>query len=274
LQYSLESEEKDLGGTKIPLYFFNMNKPLLAGIWGLVAGSALIIGALIGYYTRISQRSVAAVMAFGSGVLISALSFNLIEEAYKNGGFDSTAIGFIAGSIVYTVVNIYINKKGGKHRKRSGKQQKSESEQSGSGIAIAVGSLLDGIPESIVIGTSLIVSPTVSIVAVIAIFLSNIPEGLSSSAGMKKSGRSMRYVFTVWSTIAIICGAASFAGYTVFSHFSTDAIAATTAVAAGAILTMLVDTMIPEAFEFTHDYAGLITVIGFLVAYVINKMSF
>ncbi|MFL5764693.1 MAG: ZIP family metal transporter [Bacteroidia bacterium] len=250
-----------------------MNKIVLAGIWGLVGGSALIIGSLVGYFSKISQRVVAAVMAFGSGVLISALSFNLMEEAFKAGGFFSTAAGFIIGSVLFTLANILIEKNGGKHRKRSGTQQQSEAENSGSGLAIAIGSLLDGIPESIVIGTSLISSRVVSIVAVVAIFLSNIPEGLSSSAGMKKAGRSASYIFTVWSVIAVICGIASLAGYAVFSNFSSGVIAATTAVAAGAILTMLADTMIPEAFEFAHRYAGLITVFGFLTAYIINKLS-
>ena len=110
-------------------------------------------------------------------------------------------------------------------------------------------------------------------VAVIAIFLSNIPEGLSSAAGMKKAGRSARYIFGVWAGIAVISGFAALAGYTVFQGFSADVVAATTAVAAGAILAMLVDTMIPEAFEVTHDYAGLITVCGFLAAFILSKLG-
>ena len=246
---------------------------LQAGFWGLVAGGALVIGALIGYFASVPQRVVAGIMAFGSGVLISALSFDLMEEAYERGGFTATGIGFIGGALIFTLANRLLAWQGAKHRKRSGEQQPSEEDHDGSGMAIAVGALIDGIPESIVIGLSLLKGGAVSTVAVIAIFLSNLPEGLSSAAGMKKAGRSKVYIFTVWIGIALISGLASLMGYSVFQHFSETVIAATTAVAAGAILSMLVDTMIPEAFEEAHDFAGLITVAGFLAAFILTKSS-
>ena len=244
-----------------------------AGLWGLLAGGALVIGAAIGYFFKIPQRVVATVMAFGSGVLISALSFELMEEAYRRGGFGSTALGFIGGACVFTVANIVLAKKGAKHRKRSGEHQKEENKDSGGGLAIAVGALLDGIPESIVIGLSLIAGGGVSLVAVVAIFLSNLPEGLSSSAGMKKAGRSVVYIFGIWTSIALASSISAIVGYTVFSGFSENVIAATNAVAAGAILAMLVDTMIPEAFETAHNFAGLATVLGFLAAFALDKLG-
>jgi ZIP family zinc transporter len=249
----------------------NMPVWLQATLWGLLAGGALLIGAAIGYFVNVPKRLIAGIMAFGSGVLISALSFELMEDAYRRGGFDSTAIGFLSGAVVYSAINAYLSRKGAKHRKRSGKQQPSA--HSNSGIAIAVGALLDGIPESIVIGLSMLQGGAVSVVAVAAIFMSNIPEGLSSAAGMKQAGRSLAYIAGVWGGITVISGIAALVGYSVFQHFSPEVVAATTATAAGAILAMLADTMIPEAFEETHDLAGLVTVVGFLAAFVLSKFG-
>jgi ZIP family zinc transporter len=245
---------------------------LQAGLWGLVSGSALIVGTIIGYFAHLPQRLIAAIMSFGSGVLISALSFNLMDEAYRNGGFDSTSTGFLGGAVMYTIANVVLAKAGAKHRKRSGEHQRNEKDKDSNGIAIAIGSLLDGIPESIVVGLSLL-KGSVSMVAVIAIFLSNVPESLSSVTGMRKAGRSAAYIFSLWISIAVLCGIASLFGYILFAQFNKEVIAATTAVAAGAILSMLADTMIPEAFEVAHNYAGLITVIGFLCAFMLSKIT-
>jgi zinc transporter, ZIP family len=245
---------------------------LVAGFWGLLAGSALLLGAAVGYLANVPRRITAAVTAFGSGVLISALSFDLMDEAFQRGGILSTALGFLGGAALFTGANAWLSRRGAKHRKRSDGQP-SEDQHEGSGLAMAVGALIDGIPESIVIGVSLIEGGAVSWVAVVAIFLSNIPEGLSSSAGMKKAGRSPGYIFGIWTGIAVVSGIAALLGYAVFRDFSAGTIAATTALAAGGILAMLIDTMIPEAFEQAHELAGLITVAGFLIAFALSKLA-
>src|SRR4051794_32325813 len=141
-------------------------------------------------------------MAFGSGVLISAVAFDLMEEAAETGGLGPTAIGFIGGAVAYLAANAALARRGARHRKRSSgegpEQQPSEDEQGGSGAAIAVGALLDGVPESVVLGLSLLGGGAVSAPVLAAVFISNVPEGLSSAAGMKANGRSAGYVFGVW----------------------------------------------------------------------------
>ena len=245
---------------------------LQAGFWGMFAGAASLLGALIGYAVRLPQKVIAAIMAFGSGVLISALSFELMEEAYNQAGLLPTVIGFFAGALTYSGINGLLSRRGGKNRKRSSGQP-SEKDESGSGTAIAVGALLDGIPESMAIGLTMLSGGIVSMATVLAIFISNIPEGLSSSAGMKKAGRSTKYIFGIWIAIAVLAGLSSLVGYTVYINLSIEARAATTAVAAGAILAMLAETMIPEAFEGTHDWAGLITGAGFVCAFTLSMLG-
>jgi ZIP family zinc transporter len=244
-----------------------------AGLWGLLSGSALVVGALIGTFAQLPQRVIAGVMAFGAGVLISALSFDLMDEAYRQGGIASTALGFLAGAVVYTAANVLVSRRGARHRKRSGTAEDArQSNEPGSGLAIALGALLDGIPESIVIGVSLLEGMGVSLVTVAAVFLSNLPEGLSSAAGMRRAGRSNAYIFGIWGGIALASGIAALIGYGAFAEAGPVTIAFVTAVAAGAILAMLADTMVPEAFETAHEYAGLITVAGFLAAFTLSRV--
>lgn len=242
-----------------------------AGLWGLLAGGTLLLGALIAWFVPISSQVVATVMAFGAGVLLSALAFDLVDEAETQGGLTATVVGLLAGAIAYVAANVVLARRGARHRKRSGSQQPSEQEDSGSGAAIAIGALLDGVPESVVLGLSLLGGGAVSAPVLAAIAISNLPEGLSSSAGMKRSGRPAAYVFGVWAGIAVASGIAGMLGVLLLSGASPAVIAVITAVAAGAILAMLADTMIPEAFEEAHIFTGLIAALGFICAFAISR---
>jgi ZIP family zinc transporter len=242
-----------------------------AGAWGLFGGAALVLGAAVAWFVRVPPRVIASVMAFGSGVLISALAFDLTEGAAETGGFVPTVAGFLAGASAYLAANLVLARQGARHRKRSGDQQPSQQENGGSGAAIAIGALLDGIPESVVMGLGLLGGGPVSAAVVAAVFISNIPEGLSSASGMKRAGRPAAYVFGVWVAIAVASAAAAAVGYASLGSASKETVAVITAVAAGAILTMIADTMIPEAFERAHLFTGLITSVGFLVAFGISR---
>lgn len=248
---------------------------LQAGLWGLVSGSALVVGALIGWFLPLSRRVIAAIMAFGAGVLISALSFELMDEAWRSGGVVPVAGGFLAGAGVFTAFNYLLSMHGARHRKRSDRRTREQDRgaEADNGVPLALGALLDGVPESIVIGASLLKGGAVGLVAVIAVFLSNLPEGLSSAAGMKKEGRSPGFVFGLWAAIALVSALAAWLGYVGFAGMPAGAVSAVQATAAGAILAMIVDTMVPEAFEGTHDFAGLIAVSGFLAAFMLSKLS-
>ncbi|GAA1521197.1 ZIP family metal transporter [Kribbella lupini] len=244
-----------------------------AGLWGLLAGGALVIGAAVAWFVTVPRSAVAGIMAFGAGVLISALAFDLVDEAESTGGLRPTVAGFLAGAAAYVAANVVLARRGGRHRKRSEDQQPSEEEQKGSGVAIAVGALLDGIPESVVLGLSLLSGEGVGVAVLVAIFISNLPEGLSSAAGMKRSGRSAGYVFGVWCGIAIASGLAGLLGALLLDGASPATIAVITAVAAGAILAMVADTMIPEAFERTQLYTGLIATVGFITAFTVERLG-
>jgi zinc transporter, ZIP family len=241
-----------------------------AFFWGLVAGSSLVLGGLAALFFCISTRVLGIVMAFGAGVLISAVAYELVAEAFqKTGGVGgSAALGLFAGSLVFFGGDTLLDRMGGDDRKRSSGEQ-----SAGSPLAIVLGIVLDGIPESIVLGLTLLDGEGVSAAMLVAIFLSNLPEAVAATTGLSRSGWTPDRVLLLWLVVALVTALSSLAGFALFDEASNDTVAFVLAFAAGAILTMLADTMMPEAFEHGGKLVGLITTLGFALAFAISTLE-
>jgi ZIP family zinc transporter len=237
-----------------------------AAFWGFVGGVSLLLGAAAGLALPVSKRTIGLIMGFGAGVLISALSFELTQEAFDVGGTDAVAFGLAAGALAFFAGDRVIDRRGGQHRKRSSGQQAEGRPQ-----AIVLGAVLDGIPESVAIGVSLLGGKGVGIAVVAAVFLSNVPEALAAATGLRAAGHSNRWIMTMWLAVALVSALAAAVGYAALGDASADVIAVIQAFAAGAILTMLADTMMPEAFTEGGDLVGLVTVLGFAGTFVLSS---
>ena len=236
--------------------------------WGLLAGSSLLIGGWIALTVRIPTSVLGLVMAFGAGVLISAVSYELVLEAVETSeGRGGTAAGLFAGAIVFAAGNELLARKGAGDRKRSQRQQE------GSPMAIVLGIVLDGIPESIVIGVSLIGGGGVSAAVIAAVFLSNLPEAIAATTGLMRTGWTRGRVMLLWLVVAVVTAFAAAAGFAFFDDASPQTIAFVLAFAGGAILTMLAETMMPEAYEHAGRNVGLVTTLGFAVAFAISYLG-
>ena len=237
--------------------------------WGTLASSSLVIGALVALRFNLSLRGIGLIMGFGAGVLISAVAFDLIEEAAADSsGHGWVAAGLFAGCLVFFGGDRLIDKLGGGERKDADGDQ-----GGGSSLAIVLGTVLDGIPESMVIGLTIFEGGEVGAAYLAAVFISNLPESISSTSGLAKSGWHKSRILWMWTAIALISGLASLGGYALFQNSSPDTIGFVLAFAAGAILTMLANTMAPEAYEHGGKLVGVVTTLGFAVAYTIHVAS-
>jgi len=248
----------------------------LAALSGIIAGGALLLGAAVAWFIDIPKAVVAAIMALGAGVLISTLAFELVEEAAEDGGLLPTVTGFLGGAVLYIVADWLVSRP---RKPRAGAAPASVVARragaaiaGGSGAAIAIGALIDGIPESIVMGLS-VLDGGISIPIVAAIAISNIPEGLGSTAALKRDGRGAGSIALLWSGIALVTVIASVVGFLAFQTAPANVIALITTIAAGGLLAMVCNTMIPEAFDEQNVLTGLWATIGFLAAFTLHEVA-
>jgi ZIP family zinc transporter len=237
---------------------------LEAAFWGVASAISLPLGALIALQWQVPARVLGLVMGFGAGALISAVAFELVDEAVAvSGGTGFVGLGLAAGALTFFAGDWYIDRQGGEERKSVAAEQRE-----GNPRAIVLGTVLDGVPESIVIGGSLVVGVGggVSAALIAATFLSNFPESLAASVGLVESGMSRGRLLGMWAGIVLMSGTAATCGYVLLDNASPNLASFIQTFAAGAMLTMLADTMMPEAFEEGGKPVGLLTVLGFALA--------
>jgi ZIP family zinc transporter len=231
---------------------------------GAVSYVGLLVGAIAGAFSRRSHHAIARAMSVGAGLLLAAVSLKVAADAIRIAGPVAAALSLLLGAAVFSASNALLAQFGAAHRKRCGEciQQPTESQQPGSGVAIALGNALDAVPEAMVLGVFLR-GPVVPLALVIAFSLGNLPAALSSTAGMRTAGRSYAYIFLLWSAIAIGAAVAIAAGYVGFGLLSAAWPPRLQAFGAGALLAMAAETMIPEAFHDSPRFSGLLAAFGF-----------
>ena len=258
-----------------------------AFLFGALASSAFIVGVAIGLFTNPPRKVVAGLLAFGGGILVSALTFDLMEEAFETGNTASVLIGFMIGALIYVGITVLLDRMAAQSPKREGRRsqdvvpdahRKHETAEQAvvSGTAILAGTVLDGIPENAAIGIALQApgeGHSLGIVLLAAVFLSNLPNTITSTVGMRQEGRSSRYIFGVWTIVAIACTAAAVLGYVLLGGLPGNVVAAMLGLAAGSILALLADTVFPEAFENGGPFVALATAIGFATALILAQVT-
>jgi ZIP family zinc transporter len=233
--------------------------------WGLLATSSLILGGIIASRFSLGKQTLGIIMAFGAGTLISAISYELVYEAVKLGrGSGFPGFGLFAGAFTFYFSEMLIDRLGARNH-----ADPSPSKQSNLLIPMVLAIILDGIPESIVIGLSIFEGGTVSMAMLVAVFISNLPEAIAGTIGMKSAGWSRAKIALLWFVIALVCAFASMAGFKIFSHASDNWLSFIQAFAGGAILIMLANSMIPESYEHGKKLAGIFTVLGFAVSVLV-----
>jgi len=233
-----------------------------AFLWGFIATFSLFIGGLIGILFKIGKRPLGLIMAFGAGVLFSAVAYELVFKSIKTStGSGASLLGILSGAITFFVVDLLISKMGA-----SGRKNISGVHKENMALPLVLATILDGIPETLVIGMSLLAGGEVGLGMLVAVFISNLPEAIAGTSGMMAGAWKKGRILLLWFLIAVVCAFSSLAGYALFENASPALISFIQTFAGGAILVMLSNTMIPEAYEHGGKLAGIFTVFGFTVA--------
>jgi ZIP family zinc transporter len=241
---------------------------LVAAAWGAVAASALVIGSLIASFRPVRPRTLGLIMAFGAGVLMSSVAYELVEEAVDVGGQLPMALGLTSGACVFFAGDRLIDRMGG-----AGMGTVAGPATPNAGLPIVLGAALDGIPESIVLGLTISAGEGVGVAFLVAVFMSNLPEGIAGTFGLQAGGWRQAAILRLWLTVVAASAVAALLGATLLAQGSGEVQAFILGFAGGAILTMLVDTLIPESFEHAGDVAGLAATIGFGVAFALTLLD-
>jgi ZIP family zinc transporter len=239
-----------------------------AAFWGFIGASALIIGAIVPFLWTVGIRPLGLIMAFGSGVLLSAVAYELVLESYSRSGTEVMAAGMAVGAVTFFFGDRLIS---GNPPPPGAGGAGGESE--GSPISIVLGALLDGIPESFILGFGLVGGEGVTVAYLVAVFMSNLPESIAASVGLKEAGWTRNKLLLLWTGIALASTLAAALGYLVFDSMENLNGAFVLAFAGGAVLTMLANTMIPESYEYGGKSVGLAAVFGFTLALVITTLQ-
>lgn len=222
-------------------------------LWGSVAASSLVIGAIAGVAHDWNRRLIGLVLGFGAGALVAGISFELAEEGFRLGGALPVALGLAVGAVTFFVADHLVDRIGGNNRKAAG-------------IPLLLGALLDGIPEQAVLGIGIAAGGAVSPALLTAIFVSNLPEAIGSASDLRAAGHQVKGVILGWIAIAALCAAATVGGFQLQEVAGASLQGGIDGFAAGALLVMLVGSMIPEATEKAREQAGLAAVLGFALA--------
>jgi ZIP family zinc transporter len=233
--------------------------------WGALGAAALLIGALVAYLLSPSRRVIAVVMALGTGLLIGSVSYELVDDALEHQAVAWVALMVLVGAATFTVGDWLLERGGGDRKDPTGAQTE------GSPLAIVLGSVLDGIPESFVLGLT-VLQGGVSVSLLAGVVLSNLPEGMSSSSGLKAAGWPQGRVVLMWSAVVLVSALAAAAGYALLDPASGRTGALVQAFAAGALLAMLADTLLPEAYAVEGVLTGPLVVAGFAVSLALSAV--